>query len=669
MITLLLFPVQKKGQQEDREGKAIYPNEEDGGYEDDEPEAEDEEEDDEESDGEEQARKENNVARELSKARPDLQQGIELLRQKGILQKFGVEQHFPAQMEVKGVAKEGRRSKDGTASGNDWDGDGGQDVSVAKDKPQGHESGGGNDDALASEREEVVESQEDEDAPMNEGDEGASEQELEEAAEKNKEHCPLTSEEWERRVRGRDAGGVAKLAFNIVSSNVPAKDKEQQKKLQSFLNILLNHFERLAGDSNATMASIDAVVPALIELSCRFPFFAVLACRKRLQRIQENLRKRLGEGEDEEEGEGADTSERQWPHPRSLLLFRLFQLVFPLSDFSHPVMTPTCLIIGEILALCSISTSREAALAVYLCDLALCVARAGSREFPEALTVLAAILHCAGGIHHSSLFVVNWRKRRLLPSFAYYSQMEILRGYAAHCEEEVPSHILHRLSVESVRLDDKALKEGGKDASEKLPLHDILHAGGIASGSGNAHLKCRVVASALRCARGFAEALEGHDAVPEAIEQCLSATRKLSQRTLPEALHEEARGALAAMERAAARRLRREPLRMGEAGTEAISEYNPKLATGDVDRARAERRNLLRQHSKEKRGAKKELRKDARYLAHAREEERARTEARRIAGEKSIYAALQAQEHDMRSGGQQGTWVGSYKEHPKKGSK
>ncbi|KAF5835653.1 nucleolar protein 14 [Dunaliella salina] len=74
----------------------------------------------------------------------------------------------------------------------------------------------------------------------------------------------------------------------------------------------------------------------------------------------------------------------------------------------------------------------------------------------------------------------------------------------------------------------------------------------------------------------------------------------------------------------------------------------------DPDRERAEQRKLKRMVQKERRGALRELRKDATFMADVRDKEKAKVDTERMGNEKRFYNELQSFEANMRSGGQGG---------------
>lgn len=62
-----------------------------------------------------------------------------------------------------------------------------------------------------------------------------------------------------------------------------------------------------------------------------------------------------------------------WPSTRTLLLLRLWSLIFPPSDFRHAVMTPAMLLMSEYLLRCPVTSARDVAIGSFICSLLLSV--------------------------------------------------------------------------------------------------------------------------------------------------------------------------------------------------------------------------------------------------------------------------------------------------------
>jgi len=525
----------------------------------------------------------------LDEARPDLQQGIELLREKGVLGKYGVEQEFvPSSGENQRNISESRAQR----------------IHDSEDM-QGIDSEGGINDESDHQKEEHDDLNHTEDN----GRDSAT-------------TLPQSLDSLKHLLVDADAGQTRKMLMELIAKNPPGKSNERRKQLQAFFAVMFAYFDELAGSSDSTSAAIDACVLPLLELANRFPYFAALSCKERLRRMHDGLRERLSKG-----------SGKQWPHPRTFLLLRLFHLLFPTSDFKHAVLTPSSLLIGEMLALCPLSNAREAALAVYCCDLAREIATANARLFPEALDMLAALLHSACG---------------------------------SAAVSSVPGHVAHRMKPAVLKTNFTKIKEPLK----QLPLLEILHCSGTAAPGKRQEVKARTLAAVLRSIQGFAMACESMQAAPEMFQPLLDAVQSLgSKKKLSEQLESLRSETEEQLQIVVQKAHIRPTVQLLEKKQKEIPMYNPKFVEGgielgkdnDVDRSKAERRKLLKQHKQEKRGAKRELRKDGRYLAQMRESERAENDRRRLSSQRSFYAALESQEHDMKSGGTSGTWIGGPK--------
>jgi len=116
--------------------------------------------------------------------------------------------------------------------------------------------------------------------------------------------------------------------------------------------------------------------------------------------------------------------------------------------------------------------------------------------------------------------------------------------------------------------------------------------------------------------------------------------------------------------KAEARQNSRKPLfSSGISRPPVVKQFNPRFEDDfvkgkdyDPDRERAEERKLKKQIRKEERGAIRELRKDAAFMAAVRDQEKARLQARLDTSAKRAISFLQQQESDFKSGGQGGMW-------------
>jgi len=89
-----------------------------------------------------------------------------------------------------------------------------------------------------------------------------------------------------------------------------------------------------------------------------------------------------------------------WPAARELLLLRLVPVIFPASDFRHPVATPTAVLIAACLSRCAFSLDDRNALVagLFLCATAAAFVQPTGRVIPEALSFLGTALKALGNV-------------------------------------------------------------------------------------------------------------------------------------------------------------------------------------------------------------------------------------------------------------------------------
>ena len=84
-----------------------------------------------------------------------------------------------------------------------------------------------------------------------------------------------------------------------------------------------------------------------------------------------------------------------YPALDTLLLLKLVAVLFPTSDFRHPVTTPTMLFICQMLAQTPVCHERDVAVGLYLCNLCLEYVYMSQRFVPEAVNFLLGLLYLA----------------------------------------------------------------------------------------------------------------------------------------------------------------------------------------------------------------------------------------------------------------------------------
>ncbi len=149
-------------------------------------------------------------------------------------------------------------------------------------------------------------------------------------------------------VTGRSAEELSSVVQRVCACHAISLGPDNRRKMQVFFGVLLVHFDVLAQQTPLPQAHLDVLVPHILvravcsgavcrrfadarsaayshaprqALSREVPFFAATASRARLVRMQKAASNSLARGA------------ARWPPPRSIMLLRLFTLMFPTSDF------------------------------------------------------------------------------------------------------------------------------------------------------------------------------------------------------------------------------------------------------------------------------------------------------------------------------------------------
>ncbi|KAK9825822.1 hypothetical protein WJX74_010755 [Apatococcus lobatus] len=429
--------------------------------------------------------------------------------------------------------------------------------------------------------------------------------------------APETHKDFLRLVDGRSNAALAEVVRRIRACNAIPLAAGNRRKIQVFFGILVQHFAMLASQHPVPTSRLDVLTAALASIVPEVPFYAATVARARLTQLHELLSTALNKPVAAIEGPLGTC----WPPARHLLLLQLWSLLFPASDRRHQVMTPLAVTVGRCLSLCPLHRPADILSAIFLAGLHTTMACSAKRYAPEALTCVTRLLTTAlpsgpGKGHPQSLLIPH-------------------EGWTG---------------LSSAPLSLPALLNS--------PAGDPLFQESAFCGA------------ATRAAIGMIEHMAtswSHlPAFPELFQQALSTLQSLScSQGLPQELQAAACNAAAEVEaKCNVCVATRKPLiRYSVTQQPAVKQYTPRFEEDfarnkdyDPDRERAQQKRLQKEVNREKRGAMRELRRDAAFLGEERDKERQAHKAERKGVVRRNNAFLQQQEADFKSGGQGGMW-------------
>ncbi|XP_057743067.1 uncharacterized protein LOC130961303 [Arachis stenosperma] len=398
----------------------------------------------------------------------------------------------------------------------------------------------------------------------------------------------------------------------IRKSNPITLAVENRKKMQVFYGVLLQYFAVMATKKPLNVGLLNMLGKPLIEMSMEIPYFAAICARRRI----ESIRKQFVESIKNPESSS-------WPSTKTLFLLRLWSMIFPCSDFRHPVMTPAILLMCEYLMRCRIVSGRDIAIGSFLCSMLLCVFRQSRKFCPEAIMFLQAALIAAAesNISHTD-------------SQAYQPmELKALKPVLCICETVNEISPLNFFQIMD------------------MPEHSSIYS--------SDNFRASVLVAVVETLQGYVEVYEGLSSFPEIFLPILRILFEISeQKNMPNALREKIKDVTELIKANIDKHhtLRR-PLQMRKQKPVPIKLLNPKFEENyvkgrdyDPDRERAEMRKLKRQLKREAKGAARELRKDNYFLLEVKDKERSLQEKERTEKYGRAKAFLQEQEHAFKSG-------------------
>lgn len=342
-----------------------------------------------------------------------------------------------------------------------------------------------------------------------------------------------------------------------------------KEKLGNFSRVLVQHIAHLGGVSDPDLyPALEMLIRHVHSLAKMFPIEIGQEFRSYLEDMEQDRPLALRNGD--------------------LYVLTAIGTIFPTSDHFHQVVTPAMLSIGRFLGQKIPDCLADYATGTYLCTLALQYQKLAKRYVPEVMNFsLNAI--CA---------LVPVQARENLGPFPVHNPASTIRVKEA---KHAP-----------VRKLDPDDCEAGKERDSSTDAKS---------------LKLALLTANVSLLTAASETWTGKAAFYETFEPALKVLKHLTSKPnrphLPDTLLQEAERCSVHLSRALkVATLSRRPLELHHHKPSAIKTYIPKFETDfdpdkhyDPDRERAELAKLKAEHKKERKGAMRELRKDANFLA------------------------------------------------------
>lgn len=342
-----------------------------------------------------------------------------------------------------------------------------------------------------------------------------------------------------------------------------------KEKLGNFSKVLVQHIAHMGSiTDDGVHSALEMLIRHVHSLSKMFPIEIAQEFRSYLEEMEEQRPLALSLGD--------------------LYLLTAIGSIFPTSDHFHQVVTPAMLSMGRFLGQKIPGCLADYATGTYLSTMALQYQKLAKRYVPEVMNFTLNTI-CA-------LAPVQPRGR--LGFFPVHDASSVIRAKDAQ-----------KISVRKLRSDDcRAMKD--QDSSP-----------------GAKSLKIALLSTNISLVTFASETWNGKVSFYETFEPAVKVLQHLTSKSnrtdLPQALIQEAERASTHLARALrVSTLSRRPLELHHHKSLAIKTYVPKFEEDydpdkhyDPDRERADLAKLKAEHKKERKGAMRELRKDANFMA------------------------------------------------------
>ncbi|KAL6868389.1 Nop14-like protein [Trichoderma novae-zelandiae] len=378
--------------------------------------------------------------------------------------------------------------------------------------------------------------------------------------------CPQSCAEFVAITKDYDAAHLPRIVQRIRALHHPKLDSKNKEKLAQFALALVD-FVALPWNPKTSppFSVLESLIRHIHSLSKMFPIEIAKQFRQHLEEISQARPIAL--------------------QPSDLTLLTAIGTTFPTSDHFHQVVTPAMLTIGRYIGQKVPRELSDYAIGTYLSILSLQYQQLSKRYVPEVIN-----------------FALN-----TICSLSPTAPSRPLGNFPVH-EPSAGSRIRKSKAVELRRLNlSDCLPESSEEDSRALKVSLLT-------------TTIQVLDAAADLWTGKSSFLETFGQVIEVLKHVNS---KSSREHLPAAVSERAERLEEKLKRMTrVSQLSRRPLELHHHKPLAIKTYIPKFEETfdpdkhyDPDRERAEMAKLKKEYKKERKGAMRELRKDANFMA------------------------------------------------------
>ncbi|KAL8694043.1 MAG: hypothetical protein Q9218_001221 [Villophora microphyllina] len=409
--------------------------------------------------------------------------------------------------------------------------------------------------------------------------------------------CPQSHEELIEITRDVPLIDQPTIVQRIRALYHPKLQAGNKEKLEVFSTVLVDHIFHLANDSKtASFAGLEALIRHVHSLAKMFPEAVGRAFRARLTSLVDNR--------------PLD------PNVGDLIVLTAIGSIFPTSDHFHQIVTPAMLCVGQYLGQKIPRSLSDLATGVYICILCIQYQGFSKRLIPEVVNYSLNGLYALAPVQPNGI-VCNFPLHALPAAFRVKKEL---------------IHEARRLKVLDIIPRDDASEESMEELKQAL-LYTLTclywHMADLWVGKSAYGEIMEPIAAGLKHLTSKACAPKIKNSMRAGVRDTLQYIRKLMRQ--------------ARMDRQPLLLHNHRPLPIKTSIPKFEESYNPDKHY-DHDRDRADLNKLKAEHKKERKGALRELRKDANFVARESLREKKEKDAQYEKKFKRLVAEIQGEE-------------------------
>lgn len=415
-------------------------------------------------------------------------------------------------------------------------------------------------------------------------------------------NAPENFEELEKLLKHYSADYQSVIIDRIIKCNHWTLDSKNREKMSNLFVYLLQYINNCASTESADdlvkcFQTFDRLSPYLYDLAHMNPENAQTC-------IQEVIKEKHNEFE---------KNKTKYPDMDTLIFFKLVSLLFPTSDFRHPVVTPCLIFMSQILLKARIKKYRsDISKGLFICTLILEFTILSKRFAPSVINFLRGIIYIATPADMT-------RTIKIIPPFKTVCKALVINK----TENTIDPNNAHMFASDLIHeeLDDE--------------------------------FRTRALLTAINLLTEFKNQLQELEAVYPIFEHVFQLLNINNFKQYPSYVRDYIKELCEELERLRNKKL--EYIVLEKKRPKSLKTYEPKIMTiydgkrhKSMSKEKAEREKLLHKYKREHKGAIREIRKDRDFLAKVQIKQQIKNDTERKHKVNEIFGEAAVQQSEFK---------------------